>query len=149
MDFEDFYRWALTSFQGSRDSTSARHSSGRARKRRGGRQERLPSRRFECLEDRRLLSSWSMSQDDMGHTGRAAYTIAASRLNSHLFSDFLWQTRSPGALGCGLESMPFFDGVGPGGTDLVVGTYHWPKGIQGMDAQTGQIYWTGDPSGGE
>ena len=88
-----------------------------------------------------------MSQGDMGHTGRAAYTIAASRLNSQLFSDYLWQTRSPGPLGS--DSMSFFDGVGPGGTNLVVGGYHWPKGIQGMDAQTGQIYWSGNTSGGE
>ena len=45
--------------------------------------------------------------------------------------------------------MTFFDGAGPDGADLVLGGYHWPKGVQGMDRHTGEVFWAGNPEGGE
>ena len=46
-------------------------------------------------------------------------------------------------------AMTFFDGAGPNGADLVLGGYHWPKGVQGMDRHTGEVFWAGNPQGGE
>jgi hypothetical protein len=34
--------------------------------------------------------------------------------------------------------MVFLNGVGPGGRSVVVGRYHWPKGVQGMDRHMGR-----------
>jgi len=97
-------------------------------------------------------ATWQMKQRDIHHTGRADYTVPPERLNSSFFDVFLWQKPAPDSPydGCfGGTSMTFFDGVGPGGADIVVGTYHWPKGIQGMDRHTGTRFWSGNPSGGE
>jgi hypothetical protein len=99
-----------------------------------------------------LGATWQMKQRDMQHTGRADYTVPPERLNGTFFDVFLWQKRSPSSPSDGAvdaTSMVFFDGAGPGGTDIVAGTYHWPKGIQGMDRHTGRMFWTGNPSGGE
>ena len=97
-------------------------------------------------------ATWQMKQRDMQHTGRASYTVPASRLNDKFFDIFLWQKRTPGSPNEGNLSstqMTFFDGVGPGGTDIVVGGYHWPKGVQGMNRWTGKRLWYGLPAGGE
>lgn len=96
--------------------------------------------------------TWQMKQRDQYHTGRADYTVPTTRMNNSFFDVFLWQKPSPDSPGDGSlggSSMPFFDGVGPGNADVVVGTYHWPKGIAGMDRHTGQTFWSGNPDGGE
>ncbi|HPS55959.1 MAG TPA: hypothetical protein PLP05_10205, partial [Sedimentisphaerales bacterium] len=97
-------------------------------------------------------STWQMKQNDQYHTARADYAIPPNRMNSSFFDVFLWQSTSPDSPdngNFGGSSMPFFDGVGPDSSDIVVGTYHWPKGIQGMDRHTGQTFWYGNPDGGE
>jgi hypothetical protein len=96
--------------------------------------------------------TWQMKQRDPYHTGRANFTVPASRLNSSFFDVFQWQKPSPDSPGDGDfngSSMSFFDGAGPDSSDIVVGTYHWPKGIQGMDRHTGKRFWYGNPDGGE
>jgi hypothetical protein len=45
--------------------------------------------------------------------------------------------------------MAFFDTAGPNNEDIVVGGYHWPKGVQGMNRHTGEVFWHGLPAGGE
>ena len=92
-------------------------------------------------------ATWQMKQRDMHNTGRADYSVPAERLNDTFFDFFLWQKPSPGPLSS--TSMTFYDGVGPQEGDIVVGGYHWPKGVQGMDRHTGAQFWTGNPSGGE
>ncbi|MDY6843767.1 MAG: hypothetical protein SVW57_06720, partial [Thermodesulfobacteriota bacterium] len=93
--------------------------------------------------------AWQMKQHDMHNTGRADYIVPEERLNDTFFDVFLWQKRTPGPGGLSSTTMPFFDGVGPDGADIVVGTYHWPKGVQGMDRHTGEMFWQGNPDGGE
>ena len=93
-----------------------------------------------------------MRQRDVGNTGRADFSIPDSRLNTNLFTAIRWQKPSPGSPSDGSftsSAMVFFDGAGPGGTDLVVSGYHWPKGVQGMDRHTGALFWSGNPDGGE
>ena len=97
-------------------------------------------------------AQWPMKQRDVANTGRADYTVPASRLNATFFDSLRWQKRTPnspneGSLGS--STMVFFDGAGINGADLVVGGYHWPKGMQGMDRQTGRFFWAGNPDGGE
>ncbi|MCK5232827.1 MAG: hypothetical protein KAR13_21315 [Desulfobulbaceae bacterium] len=92
-------------------------------------------------------ATWQMKQRDMHNTGRADYIVPAERLNDTFFDFFLWQKLSPGPLSS--TSMTFYDGVGPQEGDIIVGGYHWPKGIQGMDRHTGAQFWTGNPNGGE
>jgi hypothetical protein len=97
-------------------------------------------------------ATWPMRQRDIWNTGRADFIVPSNRLNQSFFDGLRWQKPTPGSPGEGnLRSgtMSFFDGVGPGGTDLVVGTYGWPKGIQGMDRHTGKMFWFGLPDGGE
>jgi outer membrane protein assembly factor BamB len=97
-------------------------------------------------------ATWPMKQRDPSNTGRADYAVPATRMNDTFFDAVLWQTPSPGSPvdgGFTSTSMVFFDGVGPGGQGVVVGGYHWPKGVQGMDRQTGALLWTGNPGGGE
>ena len=101
---------------------------------------------------RACAAAWPMKQRDMHHTGRAPFTVPASRLNSDFFDVFLWQKPTPGSPNEGNLSstqMTFYDGVGPGGVDVVVGGYHWPKGVQGMNRQNGKRLWYGLPAGGE
>ncbi|MBN2513602.1 MAG: PQQ-binding-like beta-propeller repeat protein [Sedimentisphaerales bacterium] len=96
--------------------------------------------------------SWPMKQRDQYHTGRAAFAVPATRMNETFFDVFLWQTPTPGSPGegnFGGSSMSFFDGAGPDGGDIVTGTYHWPKGVQGMERHTGKLFWCGNPDGGE
>ncbi len=93
--------------------------------------------------------TWPMKQRDMQNTGRASYSIPESRKNSSLFDVPLWQTPTFENGSIGASSMVFFDGAGPGGADLVVAGYHWPKGVQGMDRRTGRVFWRGNPAGGE
>jgi parallel beta-helix repeat protein len=135
-------------FSGVRQAAREHHSR-RSEKRRRARNRPLL---FEPLEDRRMLSAWPVKQADIWNTGRADYVVPSERLNDTFFDVFLWQQRTPDSpLDGGLSStsMPFYDGVGPGGADLVVGGYHWPKGVQGMDRQTGELFWFGNPGGGE
>jgi outer membrane protein assembly factor BamB len=97
-------------------------------------------------------SSWPMRQRDIHNTGRSDFVVPPSRLNSGLFSAIAWQTPTPGNPNDGSFSagqLVYFDGAGPGGADLIVGSYHWPKGVQGMNRRTGQIYWSTNPAGGE
>ena len=97
-------------------------------------------------------ATWPMKQRDVQHTGRAAFSVPPSRLNSDLFDIFLWQKPTPGSPnegGLSSTQMTFYDGVGPGGVDVVVGGYHWPKGVQGMNRQNGKRLWYGLPAGGE
>ncbi len=97
-------------------------------------------------------ATWHMKQRDMSRTGRASFTMPASRLNDKFFDVFLWQKPTPGSPNEGNLSstqMTFFDRVGPGGADIVVGGYHWPKGVQGMNRWTGKRLWYGLPAGGE
>ncbi len=96
--------------------------------------------------------TWPMHQRDMQHTGRADFTVPASRLNNSFFDVIRWQKPSPGSPVDGdfdSGSMSFFDGAGPGGADIMAAGYHWPKGVQGMDRLTGRRFWWGNPSGGE
>ncbi|MBN2171270.1 MAG: PQQ-binding-like beta-propeller repeat protein [Candidatus Krumholzibacteriota bacterium] len=95
---------------------------------------------------------WQMKQRDMHNTGRADYEVPAERLNDTFFDVFAWQKPAPGSPGEGnldATSMVFMPGAGPGGADLVLGTYHWPKGVQGMDMHDGSLFWYGNPAGGE
>ncbi len=104
------------------------------------------------VETAPVFAGWQMLQRDAQHTGRADFTVPAERLGDSFFDVFSWQTPSPGSPGEGgfsSTSLVFADGAGPGGADLVVGGYHWPKGVQGMDRLTGETYWSGNPDGGE
>jgi hypothetical protein len=96
--------------------------------------------------------SWPMHQRDFCRTGRADYTVPAERMNDSFFDVFTWQKPSPDSPNDGnfsSSAMIFYDGAGPGGEDVVVSGYHWPKGIQGMDRHTGRLFWNGNPGGGE
>ena len=106
----------------------------------------------EHLEDRYLLAAWAGQHGDIWNTGRADYIVPVERLNDSFFDVFVWQTKVPGSPTDGTvssTSMAFFDGAGPNGADIVVGGYHWPKGVQGMDRHTGEVFWFGNPDGGE
>ena len=97
-------------------------------------------------------ANWPMRQRDAGNTGRADFVIPISRLDTNFFGMASWQKPSPGSPSQGSlggSAMVFYDGVGPAGEDLVVGGYHWPKGVQAMDRHTGRLIWNGLPEGGE
>ncbi|MCP4549790.1 MAG: T9SS type A sorting domain-containing protein [bacterium] len=96
--------------------------------------------------------TWQMKQRDMHNTGRADYEVPFERLNDSFFDVFAWQKPAPGSPGQGgfnATSMVFSSGTGPEGAGIVLGTYHWPKGIQGMDMHDGSLFWQGNPYGGE
>src|SRR5262249_9116187 len=79
-------------------------------------------------------------------------SIPPERMNGTFFNVLSWQKRSPGSPSngnLGSSSFVFFDAVGPGGVDIAVCGYHWPKGVQAMDRHTGRLLWNGNPSGGE
>jgi outer membrane protein assembly factor BamB len=95
---------------------------------------------------------WQMAGRDPGHSNRADFEVPAGRQNDAFFARLRWQTPSPGSPsegGFSSSTMVFFDGAGPGGSDIVVSGYHWPKGVQGMDRHSGARHWFGLPSGGE
>ncbi len=97
-------------------------------------------------------ANWPMRQRDAANTGRADFSVPASRLNASFFSLIRWQKPSPDSPNDGnfsSSSMVFYDSAGPGEADLVVAGYHWPKGVQGMDRHTGAGLWHGNPDGGE
>lgn len=97
-------------------------------------------------------ATWQMRGHDIWNSGRADFSVPADRQNGNLLNIFAWQTPSPGSPNEGNLSttqMTFFDGVGPSGKDIVVGGYHWPKGVQAMDRHTGAFFWSGNPGGGE
>jgi len=96
--------------------------------------------------------NWPMRQRDMHHTGRANFTVPDARLNSSFFDNILWQKPSPSSPDQGnfsSTSMVFHDNVGLDAKNIVLGAYHWPKGLQAMDRHTGQLLWFGNPDGGE
>jgi hypothetical protein len=96
--------------------------------------------------------TWPQRQRDPQNTGRADFSVSANRLNTNFFNAIRWQKPAPGSPNdgnFGASAMVFADGAGPAGADLVVGGYHWPKGVQGMDRHTGALFWTGNPDGGE
>ncbi|MBP7146541.1 MAG: hypothetical protein KBD01_03280 [Acidobacteria bacterium] len=95
---------------------------------------------------------WRMRQRDPQHTGRADFVFPVSRDPASFFDVVLWQKPSPNAPDegfFGASQMVFYDGSGPGGADIVLGTYHWPKGVMGLDRHTGAAFWSGLPDGGE
>src|SRR5262249_22529744 len=97
-----------------------------------------------------LADAWPMKHGDMQHTGRANFVVPANRQNITFFDIPAWQTPTPGSPGEGnlySGSVVCFDGAG--GVDLLVGGYHWPKGVMGVDRHTGRRIWSGNPSGGE
>lgn len=97
-------------------------------------------------------ANWSQRHRDAANTGRADFTVPANRQGTNLFDAIRWQKRTPGSPNEGnlsSSAMVFFDGAGPGGADLIVSGYHWPKGVQGMDRHTGKLFWNGNPDGGE
>ncbi len=99
-----------------------------------------------------LAASWPMKQRDIWNTGRADFSVPENRLNNSFFDIFKWQTPTPGSPIDGRVSstqMTFYDEVGPESADIVVGGYHWPKGVQGMDRWTGTVFWQRNPAGGE
>ncbi len=99
-----------------------------------------------------LAASWPMKQRDIWNTGRADFSVPENRLNGLFFDIFKWQTPTPGSPvdgGVSSTQMTFYDKVGPKSADIVVGGYHWPKGVQGMDRWTGAIFWQRNPAGGE
>jgi len=99
-----------------------------------------------------FLESWQMKQGDIHQTGRADFSVPSHRLNDTFFDVTSWQTPTPGNANegnLGGTSMTFYDGAGPDGADIICGTYHWPIGIQGMDRHTGEVFWYGNPDGGE
>ena len=91
--------------------------------------------------------TWQMKQRDMHNTGRADYAVPETRMNDTFFNFFLWQKPATGPISS--TSMSFYDGMGPSDADIVVGGYHWPKGVQGMHRHTGAQFWAGNPDGGE
>lgn len=96
--------------------------------------------------------SWQMFGRDREHTGRSDFVVPAERLNHTFFDVLAWQMPSPDSQFDGFfgsSSMPYWDSAGPNGGDIVLGAYHWPKGIQGMDRHTGSRFWFGNPGGGE
>lgn len=92
---------------------------------------------------------WGMRQRDVFNTGRADFSVPAARLSDTFFNAPRWQKRTPSGGPLSSSTMVFYDGVGPNGADLIVGGYHWPKGVQGMDRQTGKFFWAANPDGGE
>ncbi len=99
-----------------------------------------------------IIDNWQMKQKDMFNTGRAYFSIPSSKLNNTFFDNIIWQKPSPDSPSNGnfsATSMSFFTAIGPDGEDVVTGSYHWPKGIQGMDRHTGKLLWQGNTSGGE
>ncbi len=105
-----------------------------------------------CIGGQIRADSWPMRQRDVHNTGRTDFVVPASRMNHTFFDVLAWQKQSPGSPNDGnfsSTSMVFFDEVGPGGTDVVVGGFHWPKGVQGMNRHTGALSWNGNPGGGE
>jgi hypothetical protein len=94
--------------------------------------------------------TWPMRNRDVQNTGRADFTVPASRQNDTFFDVIRWQKLSPCCPGdFDNSALVFFDDVGPSASDIVVGGYHWPKGVQGMDRHTGKFFWAGNTEGGE
>jgi hypothetical protein len=97
-------------------------------------------------------ATWPTHQRDGANTGRADFSVPMERMNSNFFKSICWQQPAPESPydgGIGASAMVFFDSTEPDGKDLVVGGYHWPKGIQAMDRHTGKLAWFGNPGGGE
>lgn len=97
-------------------------------------------------------ATWPMSQADPQHSGRAYFSIPESRRTATLFDILRWQTptgEDPASEWVTSSQMTFFDGAGPEGADLVLGAFHWPKGVAGLDRHDGRTLWSGNPSGGE
>ena len=89
---------------------------------------------------------WAMQQRDMEHTGRASFSIPAGRQNDQLFETCRWQTPLPGGVG---GSSPLFSQNEGESVGRVAVGYHWPKGVQVMNRETGIVDWALNPLGGE
>ena len=96
-----------------------------------------------------LADAWPNKHRDMHNTGRADFVVPPSRQDSSLFDILRWQTPTPNGGGISSSAIVFFDGAGPGGADLAVTGYHWPKGVIGVNRHTGATLWQGNPAGGE
>ena len=84
-------------------------------------------------------ANWPMRQRDAANTGRADFSVPASRLDSNLFTAILWQKPTPGSPGDGSlggSVMVFFDGAGPGGRTWWRAVITGPRGCRA---------WTGTP----
>ena len=90
---------------------------------------------------------WQMNQKDIWHTGRADYTVPGPRLNGTFFDDIEWQKTTSGQSEG--SAMIFFDGVGPGGEDVVcLGQSSGARKVTAVDRHTGAFLWEGGPTGG-
>lgn len=90
---------------------------------------------------------WQMNQKDMWHTGRADYSVPETRLNDTFFDDIKWQKATTGQSEG--SAMIFYDGVGPGGADIVcVGHSYSARCIYAMDRHDGSFFWQGGPTAG-
>jgi hypothetical protein len=91
-----------------------------------------------------------MRGGDAHNTNRASFVVPPERQNGTLFDFVIWQVPKPGGPAEGSTGggqMVYADGTPAG--DLVVGGYHWPKGVMGLDRRTGAVLWHGNPAGGE
>lgn len=102
-----------------------------------------------CLAFPAFADTWPNKHRDHHNTGRADFVVPPSRQDSSFFEILRWQTRTPDGGGISSSAIVFFDGAGPGGADLAVTGYHWPKGVIGVDRHTGATLWQGNPAGGE
>lgn len=112
----------------------------------------LPLSAAVAAPDRVDNRPWPMAGRDMAHTNRARYLVPVSRQSSDFFDLVRWQTPTPGSPAEGNVSsgtLVFTIGSGPGGAGILVGGYHWPKGVMGLDRLTGARFWSGLPRGGE
>ena len=90
---------------------------------------------------------WQMNQKDIWHTGRADYQVPQIKLNNTFFDDIEWQKTTTGQSEG--SAMIFYDGVGPGGADLVCfGQSASNRSVTAVDRHTGALLWEGGPTGG-
>lgn len=95
--------------------------------------------------------AWPQKGGGPSQLGRANYSVPNGR-RRHSFATALWQTPfadSPNYGAVGASSAVFRDDAGPLGEDLVLCSYHWPKGLLAVDRETGRRLWQGNPGGGE
>ena len=78
---------------------------------------------FSLMVTSTIGATWPVKQRDMHNTGRADYSIPATRLNSGFFDYFFWQVPTPGDGALSSTQMTFFDGAGPDAADIVTGTF--------------------------
>lgn len=99
-----------------------------------------------------LPAAWPMVGGGPQHTNRAGYVVPLERQGEDFFDLVRWQTPTPGSPsqgGISSTTLVFKYRNGPRGADLLVGGYHWPKGVMGLDRHSGARFWSGLPRGGE